>query len=60
MEHAHSSNHISSSMNFWYLSGMGYGLHAVGGPVFGMSISNRLGLPTTVDDFITMESGLFC
>ena len=43
-----SSSFISSLMSIWYLSGMGYGLHAVGGPVVWMSISNRLGLLKSV------------
>ena len=60
MQTALSSSHISSSTNFRYLSGKGYGLHTIGGPVAGMSISNRLVLPTSVDDFDTMESNLFC
>ena len=38
---------------------MGYGFHAIGGPVVGMSISNRLVLTTSVDDFDTVESNCF-
>ena len=33
---------------FWYLQGMGYGLHVISGPVVGISILNRLILPTSV------------
>ena len=53
-----SMNHISSSTNFWNLSGMGYGLHAIGGPVVGMYISSRLVLQTSVGDFDMIESNL--
>ena len=39
---------------------MGHNLHIIGSPVVGMSILNRLGNPTSVDNFRTMESNLFC
>ena len=55
-----SNNHISSSLNFWYLSGMQYGFHAIGGPVVGMSISNRLAFPTSVGNFDMIESSMSC
>ena len=60
MQPALSSSHISSLMIFWYLSGMGYCLCAIGGPVGGMSISNRLVLPTFIDDVDMMEWLLLC
>ena len=60
MQHALSSSHISLLRNFWYLNGMGYGLHAIGGPVVGISISNSLVFPTSVDAFDTMDSNLVC
>ena len=47
-------------MNFFYLSGMGYGLHATGDPVVGISIFNILVIHTFVDDLDLMESDLFC
>ena len=50
------SSHFSSSMNFWYLSGMGCGLNAKGGLMVGMPILNRLVLPTFVDAcFVTVR-----
>ena len=55
-----SSSNISSSMNFWHLSGMKYSLHAIGGPLVEMSISNSSVLPTSVDAVDTVESNLFC
>ena len=39
---------------------MGYSLHAIGGPVGGMSILNTLVFPTAIDDFDIMESNLSC
>ena len=54
MQPASSNKHISSSTNFWYLIEKGYGFHAIYGPVFGISISNMLVLPTSVADLGTM------
>ena len=59
MQPASSNKHISSSMNFWYLRGMGYGFHAIGNPVVGISIFSRLVLPTSVEDLNTMLSNSF-
>ena len=42
MQSASSNKCISSSMYFWYLWGMGYGCHAICGPVVDISISNKL------------------
>ena len=58
MQPALSSSHISSSMNFWYSSGMRYGLWAMWGLVVGISISNNLVLPTSADNFDTLELNL--
>ena len=60
MQPAHSISHISSSTNFQYLSGMEYGLGGIGDHVVWLSISNRLVPPTSVHDFVMMESNLFC
>ena len=43
----------------WYLRGMGYGFHAIGGPMVSISISNRLVLSTSMEDLDTMLSNLF-
>ena len=59
MQSAFSNNHISPSMNFWYLSGIGYGFGTIGGPVVGISISNRLVLPTSIEDLDIMLSDSF-
>ena len=50
MEPAFSNNHISSSMNFWYLGWMEYGLCTIVGPMVVISITNRLVLLTYVED----------
>ena len=55
-----SNSHISSLMNFWYLSEMGSGFWGIRYLVIGISISNKLVLPTSVDHFDTMESNLCC
>ena len=54
MQPAASNKHISLSMNFLYLKGMGYGFLAIGSPVVGTFILNRLVIPTFVDDLGTM------
>ena len=46
-------------MKFQNLRGMGYGSHVIGGPVIGISISNRLLLPTSVGDLDMMLSNSF-
>ena len=55
MQPAMSSSHISSSTNLWYLSGMGYSLCAIGGPVVWTFSLYRLVLPISVEDFDMME-----
>ena len=59
MQPAFTNNHISSSMNFWYLWGMAYGLCTIDGPVVGTFISNRLVLLTSVEDLNMMLSNSF-
>ena len=59
MQPASSSKHISSSTHFWHLRGMRYALLAINGPVVGISISNRLALPTSVEDLDIMFSNSF-
>ena len=51
---ASSHKSIYSAMSFWYLMGMGYGFHAIGSPVDAISISNRLVLPTSMEDLDVM------
>ena len=46
-------------MNVWYLRGMWYGFHAIGGPVVGISFFNRLVITTSVEDFDMMISNSF-
>ena len=59
MQPAFSNSHVFLSMKFWYLRGMGFGLHAFGGPMVGISISNRLVLSTSMEDLDMMLSNYF-
>ena len=53
--HLASSNKcISPLMNLCYLSGIGYGWHAMGSPVVRISIQNRLVVPTSMGNLDTM------
>ena len=59
MPPAFSNNYISLSTVFQYLRGIWYGFHAIGSHVVGISISNRLVLPTSVEDLDIMLSNSF-
>ena len=59
MQPVSSNKCISSSIHFWYLWGMPYGFHAIGGLVVGISISNRLVLPASTEDLDMMLSNSF-
>ena len=59
MQHAFPDNCISSSMNFWYMKEMEYGSCAIGGPVAGVSILNRLVFLTYLEDLDMMLSNSF-
>ena len=54
MQPTSSNKCISSSINFWYLRRMGYVFCGIDSSVVGMSILNRLFLPTSVDDLDAM------
>ena len=59
LQPAFSNNCISLLLNFWYLKRIGYGLHAISGPVVGISILNMLVLSTSVEDLDIMLSNSF-